>query len=70
MQWGDEWVFGKQGEPVHIVDRADGMPVDRVQVCARDGRPLQVSEVTFVPGPGADPMLIRFYEKQLGGETS
>jgi DNA-binding HxlR family transcriptional regulator len=70
MQWGDEWIFGEQGEPVHIVDRTDGVPIDTVQVRARDGRPLQANEVTFVPGPSADPMLIRFYEKQLDGKTS
>lgn len=70
MQWGDEWVFAEQGEPVHIVDRENGAPIDTVQVRAGDGRSLQANEVTFVPGPNADPALVRFYEAQREGKAS
>ncbi len=69
MQWGDEWVYDDDSIPVKIVDRQDGEPIELLEVRSADGRPLSLADVGFEPGPGADPALVRYYEKQLGGET-
>ena len=32
-QWGDKWIFGADGEPVQVVDRNSGAPVQHIAVC-------------------------------------
>lgn len=51
MQWGDKWVFGSEGEPVRVLDRETGAPVQVVEVISRDGRMLELSDVQYAPGP-------------------
>lgn len=55
MQWGDKWVFGAEGEPVRIVDKARSAPVQSVQVFSRDGHMLELDDVEFTPGPRSIP---------------
>jgi DNA-binding HxlR family transcriptional regulator len=45
-QWGEEW--GRRPAPVVLVDRRDCKPVRRICVQAADGRPLQLSELTWM----------------------
>lgn len=63
-QWGDKWVFGAQGEPLVLVDREQGAPVQAVGLQARDGRYLRAADVTFVPGPNAPAELVARYARQ------
>ncbi|MEO8176503.1 MAG: helix-turn-helix domain-containing protein [Sphingomicrobium sp.] len=44
-QWGEDW--GQRLAPVILVDRRDSKPVRRICVQAADGRPLQLSELTW-----------------------
>jgi len=53
VQWGDRWVFGAGREPMAILDRETGAPVQNVAVQAPGGHVLGPREVTFGPGPGA-----------------
>lgn len=53
-QWGDKWVFGSEGEPVIIVDKTTGAPIQPVTVFSHDGRHLKPEDVGAVPGPGAN----------------
>jgi DNA-binding HxlR family transcriptional regulator len=52
MQWGDKWVFGREGEPVQMLDRATHAPVQAIAVLARDGRFLGPDDVEYARGPG------------------
>jgi len=54
MQWGDEWVVGPDSAPLRIVDARDKAPIARLAVTAEDGRQLDIRELRFRPGPGAD----------------
>jgi DNA-binding HxlR family transcriptional regulator len=54
MQWGDEWVSGEGNEPVALLDRANLVPIQKLQVRGQDGAPLSPSKITFAAGPGAD----------------
>ncbi|WP_372572321.1 winged helix-turn-helix transcriptional regulator [Ruegeria jejuensis] len=52
-QWGDKWIFGSKGEPVRIVDKETGSPVQPIAVFSHSGRHLNSSDVTMTAGPGA-----------------
>ncbi len=52
-QWGDKWIFGASGEPVNVVDKISGTPVQTIAVFSHDGRHLGPQDVTLAPGPGA-----------------
>src|SRR5215210_8620285 len=45
-QWGEEWGYGNM--KVLLADRRDGRPVRKICVLAHDGRPLQLTELTWV----------------------
>jgi DNA-binding HxlR family transcriptional regulator len=45
-QWGEEWGYGNMR--VVLADRRDCKPVRKICVQAHDGRPLQLSELTWV----------------------
>lgn len=67
-QWGDAYAVAPNGPPVRIVERATGVPVERVVIRARDGRALSPREVTVAPGPGASRAdLARFEEARRRG---
>lgn len=51
MQWSDKWVFGNQGEPVRVLDKKTGAPVQKVEVISRDGRMLELDDIKYEPGP-------------------
>lgn len=52
-QWGDKWVFGTEGEPVRVVDKATGANVQAVSVFSHKGQRLAADDVELKPGPGA-----------------
>jgi DNA-binding HxlR family transcriptional regulator len=45
-QWGDEWGYGSMR--VVLADRRDGKPVRKICVLAHDGRPLALSDLTWI----------------------
>jgi DNA-binding HxlR family transcriptional regulator len=45
-QWGEDWGYGNMR--VVLADRRDCKPVRRICVLAHDGRPLELSELTWV----------------------
>jgi DNA-binding HxlR family transcriptional regulator len=45
-QWGEEWGYGNMR--IVLADRRDCKPVRKICVQAHDGRPLQLSELTWV----------------------
>lgn len=47
VQWGDRWVFGPGREPMTILDRESGRPVQQVAVQSPGGRTLGPRDVTF-----------------------
>lgn len=63
-QWGDKWLFGAQGQPVVIVDKASGAPVQQVAVFSHDGRYLTPDQADLIPGPGADETTRAFLEQR------
>ncbi|MEL7540863.1 MAG: helix-turn-helix domain-containing protein, partial [Pseudomonadota bacterium] len=53
MQWGDKWVFGSEGEPVRVLDKETGAPVQSIVVLSRSGNLLELDDVEYQPGPRA-----------------
>ena len=47
-QWGEEWGYGNMC--VVLADKRDCKPVRKICVQAQDGRPLQLSELTWSTG--------------------
>jgi DNA-binding HxlR family transcriptional regulator len=45
-QWGEDWGYGKM--KVVLADARDRRPVRRICVQAQDGRPLKLSELTWI----------------------
>jgi DNA-binding HxlR family transcriptional regulator len=52
-QWGEEWGYGNMG--VVLADRRDCKPVRKMCVQAHDGRPLSLSELTWVDRARVEP---------------
>jgi DNA-binding HxlR family transcriptional regulator len=63
-QWGDEWIFKSEGEPVLLVDRAHKARIRKLTVQDRDGKPLALRDLSFEPGPGASPELKAFHQRR------
>jgi DNA-binding HxlR family transcriptional regulator len=63
MQWGDKWVFSEGHEPVRILDSVHHRPIRKISVTAVGGRALDIDDLRFRPGPGADKQTLeRFAE--------
>jgi DNA-binding HxlR family transcriptional regulator len=63
MQWGDKWVFSEGREPVRILDSVHHRPIRKISVTAAGGRALDIDDLRFRPGPGADKQTLeRFAE--------
>lgn len=54
VQWGDKWVFGKNQQPISVLDARSGRPLAALQVQAEDGTILSPDQLRFEAGPGAD----------------
>src|SRR3954467_2179363 len=52
-QWGEEWGYGNM--KVVLADRRDCKPVRKMCVQAHDGRPLSLSELTWVDRARVEP---------------
>jgi DNA-binding HxlR family transcriptional regulator len=53
MNWGDHWLAGNEGAPVHIIHDDCGGMVETALTCKRCGKTLEGDEVHGEPGPGA-----------------
>ncbi|TDJ26737.1 MAG: transcriptional regulator [Gammaproteobacteria bacterium] len=52
-QWGDQWIFGENAEPVIFMDREDHQPIAKINVYSAKGIPLRPRDIVVVAGPGA-----------------
>ena len=52
-QWGDRWILGEGNEPLIVVDRATGEPIEPVRIRRSDGSPIGPRELELRAGPGA-----------------
>lgn len=58
-QWGDRWIFGEGKEPLLVMDRQTGCPIERVRIRDRSGTPLHPRDLVLRPGPGASRETLR-----------
>jgi hypothetical protein len=49
-QWGEEWGHGTP--KVLLADKRDGRPVKRICLLSHDGRPLELSDLTWIDSRG------------------
>ena len=66
MQWGDAWISGEGSEPILALG-PDGAPLAPVTLRRASGKPVSADQVSFAPGPGAEP-LTRMHLAQLKGD--
>ena len=52
-QWGDRWLSGEGNEPVLVLDRATGEPVEPVRIRRADGSLVPARDMIVTLGPGA-----------------
>jgi DNA-binding HxlR family transcriptional regulator len=69
MQWGDEWLSGKGREPVVLQHTGTGERVAAVEVRTLTGLTVTADDVRFVPGPGANPHLLRRADGATGARS-
>ncbi|MEM9105922.1 MAG: helix-turn-helix domain-containing protein [Pseudomonadota bacterium] len=53
-QWGNEHMYGFGNEPVEIIERANGRPLEYIGPTDADGQPLGLEDLAVKPGPGAN----------------
>lgn len=69
-QWGDRWIFGEGNEPILVIDRRTGEPIERVRIQNAEGRPLHPKHLALEPGPGASTTtLARFAQHRDSGDA-
>ena len=54
QQWADQFVYGEGKEPVLLCDKANDLPVPRVELKNAFGDTISFDNMDFKPGPGAD----------------
>ena len=69
-QWGDRWIFGDGNEPMLVVDRVTGRPVERLRIRRADGTPVPTRDLSLQPGPGASAETLRLFEQRRTEKTS
>ncbi|WP_262694364.1 winged helix-turn-helix transcriptional regulator [Kordiimonas aquimaris] len=52
-QWGNTHVYGKGTEPILLIDRTTGEPLNELQIHDVKGDPIDEKNIAFAPGPGA-----------------
>lgn len=52
-QWGDRWLSGEGNEPLLVLDRATGEPLESVRIRRADGSLVPPRDMLVVAGPGA-----------------
>lgn len=52
-QWGDRWIFGEGREPLLVIDRQTGEPIERLRIRRADGSAVPAADLELRPGPGA-----------------
>ncbi len=57
QQWGNKWLFEKEGAPSFMADRRTDKPVAKIKVYSENGDELNFADMTMVPGPSAPPSL-------------
>jgi DNA-binding HxlR family transcriptional regulator len=53
LTWGDRWTAGETGPPLLLVHGPCGQPAGLRATCDHCGEPLELSNITPTPGPGA-----------------
>jgi DNA-binding HxlR family transcriptional regulator len=53
LTWGDRWTAGEAGPPLLLVHQPCGQPAGLKATCNHCGGPLELSNITPTPGPGA-----------------
>lgn len=53
-QWGNAHMFGAGKEPVEIIERESGRPLDPIGPTGADGQLLGLDDLAVKPGPGAN----------------
>ena len=62
-QWGNRNVFGESFSPSFVADSITRQPIQEISLISADGRPLQLKDITMIPGPAASPRLRRVFER-------
>ncbi len=52
IEWGDRWLDGGRGAPIHLRHRGCGRLTHAEVVCAECGKPLEADDVRAELGPG------------------
>lgn len=52
-QWGDRWIFGEGHEPLLVIDRETGEPIEPVRIRRADGSLVPARDMELRRGPGA-----------------
>lgn len=53
-QWGDRWIHMEEGPPVGMIDNKTGNSIQEISILSSENQRLTPSDVTFIPGPGAN----------------
>ena len=62
QQWGNKWLFEKDGAPSFMADRRTDKPVATIKVYSENGDELSIADMTMVPGPSAPASLQQRFE--------
>lgn len=70
-KWGDEWIFGKEAEPLLLEHRNHGHHTQALMVCDVCGERLDARSVRAIRGPGSvDDSLLAPRAKGTLGDTA
>ncbi len=69
-QWGDRWIFGEGREPLQVIDRRTGKPIEPLRVRRADGSPVPARDLELRPGPGASPAHLARWNEENPDEES
>lgn len=68
-QWGDKWVFGKDNEPISVLDGRSGSKLAPLKVQTTDGVTLSPEQLRFEAGPGANDATRQSLAKLLSSKS-
>lgn len=69
VQWGDKWVVGEHKKPMELVDSQSWLPIMPIKLQSQTGESLNIDQIGFQPGPGAEPWMDGLFET-LGNKSS
>jgi len=68
-QWGDRWLFPKEGYPADMLDGRDQSPVARIEVRSEQGRKLRLANLILKARRTDNRRVVRYHD-QRKAETS